>query len=59
MTTEQKKINKNARPFEIEMKEGVHFYFEKGFMVFTETYLKHRGYCCGNNCRHCPYKKKK
>ena len=28
---------------------------ETGFQVFTElTHLK-RGFCCGNECRHCPY----
>lgn len=32
------------------------YYFENGFLVFTEYYLKSRGYCCGNGCRHCPYK---
>ncbi len=35
--------------------EGVDYYFDKGFMVLTEHYLKKRGYCCGNGCRHCPY----
>ncbi|MGH9949720.1 MAG: DUF5522 domain-containing protein [Pyrinomonadaceae bacterium] len=24
-------------------------------MVLTEWYLKKRGFCCGNKCRHCPY----
>ena len=39
-----------------EMKEGVHFYYTpEGYMVFTELYLKQRGYCCKNGCRHCPY----
>ena len=34
------------------------YYFnEDGNMVFTEKFLKNRGYCCENNCRHCPYKK--
>ena len=37
--------------------EGIDFYFEKGLMVPTEHFLKKRGYCCGNNCRHCPYEK--
>ena len=33
------------------------FYFdENGLMVFTSLYLLKRGYCCGNGCRHCPYK---
>ncbi len=26
-----------------------------GYDVFTANYLKDRGYCCGNGCRHCPY----
>ncbi len=37
--------------------EGVDFYIENGLYVFTEKYLTERGYCCGNGCRHCPYKK--
>lgn len=35
--------------------EGIDFYFENGLMVLTAHYLKNRGYCCGNGCRHCPY----
>lgn len=30
----------------------------EGYIVFTEAYHLKRGYCCENNCRHCPYKKK-
>lgn len=38
------------------MEEGVDFYLnEDGFMVFTETYHKKRGYCCRNKCKHCPW----
>lgn len=33
------------------------WYMEFGYVVFTEKYLKNRGYCCNNECRHCPYKK--
>jgi hypothetical protein len=33
------------------------FYIEGGLMVFTAEYHRRRGYCCGNNCRHCPYPK--
>lgn len=33
------------------------FYWENGKMIFTESYHSRRGYCCNNNCRHCPYKK--
>lgn len=36
--------------------EGVDYYFENGLMVLTEVFLKKRRYCCGNKCRHCPYK---
>jgi hypothetical protein len=35
--------------------EGVDFYCEGGFMVFTEKFLRERGYCCESGCRHCPY----
>lgn len=36
---------------------GEHYYYENGFMVFTANYHLQRGYCCKNNCRHCPYQK--
>jgi hypothetical protein len=26
-----------------------------GLFVLTATYLRERGTCCGNGCRHCPY----
>ncbi|HEX2833796.1 MAG TPA: DUF5522 domain-containing protein [Thermoanaerobaculia bacterium] len=35
--------------------EGEDYYFEGQFLVFTEKYLRDRGYCCENGCRHCPY----
>lgn len=35
--------------------EGVDYYMENGFMVFTAKYLRERGYCCESGCRHCPY----
>ena len=35
------------------------FYFDSsGLMVFTAAYHQRRGYCCGNDCRHCPYQPK-
>ena len=37
--------------------EGEDYYFEGGLMVLTETFLRNRGYCCNNGCRHCPYPK--
>jgi hypothetical protein len=38
-----------------ELIEGEDFYYEGPYMVFTEAYLKKRGYCCESGCRHCPY----
>ena len=28
---------------------------ETGLFVLTSFYLRERGYCCGNGCRHCPF----
>lgn len=28
---------------------------ETGYHVLTAYFLKERGYCCTNKCRHCPY----
>lgn len=39
--------------------ENIDFYIENGKYVFTAKFLKERGYCCKNGCRHCPYKTKK
>ena len=36
--------------------EGPDFYWENGYMVFTEWYHLKRGDCCGHDCRHCPYR---
>ena len=38
------------------LQEGLHYYIEHGLMVFTEVFLRQRGYCCESGCRHCPYK---
>jgi hypothetical protein len=29
---------------------------DTGLLVMTRLYLQRRGYCCGNVCRHCPYR---
>ncbi len=45
--------DKNAS---IKLEEGVDYYLnDAGLLVFTAAYHLKRGYCCGNNCRHCPY----
>ncbi|MBL1279188.1 MAG: hypothetical protein COA33_002905 [Fluviicola sp.] len=31
----------------------------EGYIIFTEKYHLKRGYCCKNNCKHCPYDFKK
>lgn len=33
----------------------LYYISDEGFRVFTEKYHLQRGYCCTNNCRHCPY----
>ncbi len=36
--------------------EGIDYYVNAdGMVVLTEKYLRDRGYCCGNGCKHCPY----
>ena len=35
---------------------GRDYYFEQGRFVLTAAYLLRRGTCCGNGCRHCPYR---
>ena len=38
--------------------EDVDYYFDDaGLMILTGHFLRRRGYCCGNGCRHCPYPK--
>jgi|TARA_B110000114_G_scaffold115976_1_gene121599 hypothetical protein len=44
----------NHKPSQRLEKED--FYLSpEGYRVFTEKYHLKRGYCCKNNCRHCPY----
>jgi hypothetical protein len=38
-----------------QLTEGEDFYREGPYLVFTEKYLRERGYCCESGCRHCPY----
>src|SRR5688572_14988933 len=40
-----------------ELIEGEDFYWEGPLMVFTEAFLRKRGWCCESGCRHCPWKK--
>ena len=36
--------------------EGIDYYLENGNYVFKAWFHLKRGFCCGNGCRHCPYK---
>jgi 2-iminoacetate synthase ThiH len=37
--------------------ENIDYYRnESGDVVFTKTFHLKRGRCCGNGCRHCPWK---
>ena len=49
---------KNKRETKRKTKEGLHYYIENGFRVFTELYHGERGFCCGQGCRHCPFEPK-
>ncbi|MCC6835353.1 MAG: hypothetical protein IT213_10200 [Cytophagales bacterium] len=42
----------------MELKEGIDYYLESGLLVFTSAYHLKRGFCCANQCRHCPYQSK-
>lgn len=44
--------NSSARPPALRPGD---FYFDRGLMVFSGAYHLRRGYCCDNDCRHCPY----
>ncbi len=39
--------------------EGIDYYLEISFWVFTEWHHLKRGHCCKSGCRHCPYEFKK
>jgi hypothetical protein len=38
-----------------DFQEGVHYYIEGQYWVFTELYHMLRGTCCQSGCRHCVY----
>jgi hypothetical protein len=51
-------ISRSTMKKEVEKKplvKGKDYYIDKGLYVFTEQYLRERGYCCESGCRHCPY----
>ena len=42
-----------------ELKKDEYYHTKEGYIVFTEKFHLKRGYCCQNNCKHCPYTNKK
>ena len=42
----------------LKLEKDDYYYSNEGYIVFTEKYHLKRGYCCNNNCKHCPYRKK-
>lgn len=39
-----------------KLQEGIDYYInDDGLYVFTKWYHYRKGYCCGNECLHCPY----
>ena len=49
-------LSSKNKPFFNEA-NNLDYYYEGPYLVFTAHYLKQGGFCCKNNCRHCPYKK--
>ena len=37
------------------LEKDEYYYAKEGYIIFTEKYHLKRGYCCNNNCKHCPY----
>ena len=45
---------------ELYLKEQLNqknYYYENNYQVMTKKHHLERGYCCKNNCRHCPYER--
>tara|TARA_B100000902_G_C27321923_1_gene925294 strand:+ start:8967 stop:9113 length:147 start_codon:yes stop_codon:yes gene_type:complete len=40
-----------------KLNQDEYYYSNEGYIIFTEKYHLNRGYCCLNNCKHCPYDK--
>ncbi len=59
--TPEEALNNKAKdlPKIAKQIEGIDFYIENGYHVFTTWHHLKRGSCCQNGCRHCPYGFKK
>ncbi len=55
-----KGVTKKTANTAADYKEGLDYYInEQGNWVFTAFYHLKKGYCCQNECKHCPYGYKK
>ncbi|HEY7783361.1 MAG TPA: DUF5522 domain-containing protein [Pyrinomonadaceae bacterium] len=59
MSQERSNKDSDSKHDAPQLQQGLDYYLENGFLVFTAHYLSKRGYCCENGCRHCPYGFKK
>ncbi|MFM8440369.1 MAG: DUF5522 domain-containing protein [Acidobacteriota bacterium] len=55
MNTETQKSVPSSTYAREPLVEGLDFYYDNGLMVLTARFLRRRGNCCSNDCRHCPY----
>ena len=48
-----------AKPFQNDkpLLENIDYTLEQELYVFSKWYHLKRGFCCNNDCRHCPYPK--
>lgn len=49
---------RNPKPNQ-PLAEGVDYYMDGPWLVFTREYHLKRGFCCQSGCRHCPWDYKK
>ncbi len=55
LNPDMEQVNLDSSQSKTDIQKEKLYYFENGFLVFTEKYHLQRGYCCKNGCRHCPY----
>jgi hypothetical protein len=48
-------MNEEGRTVNGRLVEGLDYYQEGPYVVFTAKFLRERGYCCESGCRHCPF----
>lgn len=56
MSSHDQPPTEHDNPASVASESEEDFYTENGFVVFTASFLRRRGYCCESGCRHCPYR---